>query len=201
MDKVVLQALGLNSKVVLPNSRFLTRRQLNDTIKKGFTQGVGDLDYALSTLKTLNELVRLSKQTSVATTNNVRVQCTSIAKHPDTSKLVFNSEHRHDFIYYYRIKIENIGEIPVQLLGRMWEFRGGQGERAKKTILPRWQEGVIGETPVLGPRQGFTYMSSTVLHDPSGGSMSGAFNFLDCAKQTTFEVSVGETLLLPQPFH
>ncbi len=67
------------------------------------------------------------------------------------------------FVWAYRVKIENVGEEPVQLLNRYWKITDAFG-RIKEVRGP----GVVGEQPRLGPGETFEYTSGTPLSTPSG---------------------------------
>ena len=67
------------------------------------------------------------------------------------------------YVWAYRIQIENEGLETVQLLTRYWHITDGMG---------RVQEvrgaGVVGEQPVLNPGESYEYTSGTPLPTPSG---------------------------------
>jgi len=73
------------------------------------------------------------------------------------------------FVWAYRVRIENHGREPVQLLRRHWRFTDAMG---------RVQEvkgaGVVGEQPVLEPGGSYEYTSGTPLQTPSG-FMAGTY--------------------------
>jgi ApaG protein len=67
------------------------------------------------------------------------------------------------YVWAYRVQIENEGLETVQLLTRYWHITDGMG---------RVQEvrgaGVVGEQPVLNPGESYEYTSGTPLPTPSG---------------------------------
>lgn len=73
------------------------------------------------------------------------------------------------FVWAYRVQIENTGSETVQLLTRYWHITDGMG---------RVQEvrgaGVVGEQPVLNPGESYEYTSGTPLPTPSG-IMKGSY--------------------------
>jgi ApaG protein len=73
------------------------------------------------------------------------------------------------YVWAYRVQIENEGTETVQLLTRYWHITDGMG---------RVQEvrgaGVIGEQPVLNPGESYEYTSGTPLPTPSG-IMKGSY--------------------------
>ena len=73
------------------------------------------------------------------------------------------------YVWAYRVQIENEGTETVQLLIRYWHITDGMG---------RVQEvrgaGVVGEQPVLNPGESYEYTSGTPLPTPSG-IMKGSY--------------------------
>lgn len=73
------------------------------------------------------------------------------------------------YVWAYRVQIENEGTETVQLLTRYWQITDGMG---------RVQEvrgaGVVGEQPVLNPGESYEYTSGTPLPTPSG-IMKGSY--------------------------
>jgi len=73
------------------------------------------------------------------------------------------------YVWAYRVQIENEGTETVQLLTRYWHITDGVG---------RVQEvrgaGVVGEQPVLNPGESYEYTSGTPLPTPSG-IMKGSY--------------------------
>ncbi len=69
----------------------------------------------------------------------------------------------NQFVWAYRVRIENNGKSTVQLMRRHWKITDALG---------RLQEvkgaGVVGEQPVLRPGEAYEYSSGTPLSTPSG---------------------------------
>lgn len=67
------------------------------------------------------------------------------------------------FVWAYRVRIENHGTMPVQVLRRHWKITDALG---------RLQEvqgsGVVGEQPIIHPGDSYEYTSGTPLTTPSG---------------------------------
>ena len=74
--------------------------------------------------------------------------------------------------FEYRIRVRNDGDVPVQLLGREWCIRNADG--SIHGHVPKGSPGVVGETPVLQPKQAFEYASGTTFNT-AGGSVEGSF--------------------------
>ncbi|WP_234110465.1 MULTISPECIES: Co2+/Mg2+ efflux protein ApaG [Chryseobacterium] len=79
----------------------------------------------------------------------------------------FPSENR--FVFRYHIIIENMGEVPIQLMKRKWLiYDVGFGYTEVSG------DGVIGLTPEIKPGESFRYFSNVILR--SGvGSMHGVY--------------------------
>lgn len=87
----------------------------------------------------------------------------------------YSPEHsdvgEHRFVFIYRIRIENVGTEPAQLLWRRWHIHdpvGGDSEVEG--------EGVVGRKPILHPGAVHEYESFCVLQGPNG-HMEGSFLF------------------------
>lgn len=99
----------------------------------------------------------------LAVTREIRVQVEPVylddQSEPDNAQ----------YVWAYRVQIENEGTETVQLLTRYWHITDGMG---------RVQEvrgaGVVGEQPVLNPGESYEYTSGTPLPTPSG-IMKGSY--------------------------
>lgn len=87
---------------------------------------------------------------------------------PDQS----DSNERH-FVWAYTIRIENKGKRRVQLIRRSWKIINAYGHVQEVT-----GPGVVGEQPMLDPKESFEYTSGTHLNTPSG-FMSGTYEMED----------------------
>jgi ApaG protein len=112
------------------------------------------------------------------TTRGIRVTVRSFyledQSHPDENQ----------FVWAYRVRIENRGKQTVQLLRRSWQIIDGQG-RTKYVQ----GDGVVGEQPVLEPGGEFEYTSGTPLDTPSG-FMHGAYHMIVPESGEAFDVSI-----------
>jgi len=88
------------------------------------------------------------------------------------------------FMWAYRIRIDNLGREPVQLLRRTWNITDAHGRL--QTVRG---DGVIGQQPVLEPGESFEYTSGTPLETPSG-FMVGVFHMALPDSGETFDVAV-----------
>lgn len=77
------------------------------------------------------------------------------------------------YVWAYHIKLENMGEIAVQLISRHWKITDGNG-----LIQEVKGPGVIGQQPMLKPGATFEYTSGTHLNTPTG-IMFGSYEMMD----------------------
>ena len=75
-------------------------------------------------------------------------------------------------VWAYKVRIENKGDIAVQLRSRHWKITDALG-RQQEVKGP----GVVGKTPRLRPGEMFEYTSGTSLSTPSG-FMGGTYQMV-----------------------
>jgi ApaG protein len=80
-----------------------------------------------------------------------------------------SSPESAQYLWAYRVIIENQGRETVQLLSRHWMITNARGELTEVKGL-----GVVGEQPILKPGQRSEYTSGAPLNTPSG-MMGGAY--------------------------
>jgi ApaG protein len=88
------------------------------------------------------------------------------------------------YVWAYRVKIENNGREPVQLLRRTWQITDANG----RTQHVHGQ-GVVGEQPLLEPGETFEYTSGTPL-DTASGFMVGAYHMVLPSSGENFDVAI-----------
>jgi ApaG protein len=88
------------------------------------------------------------------------------------------------YVWAYRIKIENRGREPVQLLRRTWQITDARGRTQHVH-----GSGVVGEQPLLEPGESFEYTSGTPLDTPSG-FMVGAYHMVVPSSGEAFDVAI-----------
>lgn len=94
------------------------------------------------------------------------------------------------YVFAYRVHIENLGEHTVQLLRRHWIIVDSNGnQREVKGV------GVIGKMPVLEPGEVHTYESWCPLQT-SIGKMYGSFQMQLTGSSETFDVQIPEFRLI-----
>ena len=104
--------------------------------------------------------------TSEATTRGIRVAVLSEYA-ADRSRPA-----QQQWFFLYTITITNDGEETVQLISRHWIITDGSGH-VEEVKGP----GVVGQQPVLGPGESFTYTSGCPLGTPFG-KMEGTYQFV-----------------------
>lgn len=88
------------------------------------------------------------------------------------------------YLFSYRIRIENRGARPVQLLRRHWYITDSLFDQ-REVKGP----GVVGETPVLAPGEHFSYTSFCDLR--SGfGRMQGSYGMIHTDDGSAFDVAI-----------
>lgn len=87
------------------------------------------------------------------------------------------------FFWAYTVEISNETENRVQLRSRVWRITDARGI-TEEVRGP----GVVGQTPMIGPGETFTYTSGCPLGTPSG-IMVGSYQMAD-ADGTLFDVAI-----------
>lgn len=87
------------------------------------------------------------------------------------------------FFWAYTVEITNESEGRVQLRSRLWQITDAHGV-TEEVRGP----GVVGQTPIIGPGETFTYTSGCPLNTPSG-IMVGSYQMVD-ADGTLFDVAI-----------
>lgn len=127
--------------------------------------------------------------TSEATTRGVRVAVVSEFS-PTRSRI-----QDRQWFFLYTITITNDGSEPVQLLSRHWIITDDVG-RVEEVKGP----GVVGEQPVLGPTESYTYTSGCPLSTPFG-LMEGTYQMVTGSGEN-FDVKIAPfTLSEPYTVH
>lgn len=87
------------------------------------------------------------------------------------------------WVWAYHIRLENDGDVAVQLISRHWIITDGRG-RVEEVQGP----GVVGEQPVIEPGRSFDYVSGCPLATTSG-IMRGIYQMID-ADGTSFDIEI-----------
>jgi ApaG protein len=113
-----------------------------------------------------------------ATTHDVRVSVRAFFL-PDRS-----DPAKNQYFWAYRVRIENLGPAPVQLLKRTWTITDAIGRTQHVH-----GDGVIGQTPTIEPTRTFEYTSGTPLTTGSG-FMRGRYHMIDPATGREFDITI-----------
>ena len=84
---------------------------------------------------------------------------------------VQSDESDNRFVFSYTITISNLGTSTAKLISRHWVITDAYNHVQEVRGL-----GVVGEQPVLKPKQSFEYTSGTVLATQVG-TMRGSYQF------------------------
>jgi len=151
------QALLATPDMTWPASPLVAGRELRSFIAQAFrgialappradevaTAGDERLDLAFMALRAVGSVVAAWRDSSVATSEGVAVACSAkwLDRDADTGGDVFA----------YRIFVLNTRpNRRVTVAGRHWTFEGRDGGRV---VVPKFAEGVVGQTPQLGAGQ------------------------------------------------
>jgi ApaG protein len=120
-----------------------------------------------------------------AITEDVRVVVETFYK-PVLKQQPASNEH----IFAYRITIENYSDYAIQLLRRHWQIFDSVGQ-----IREVDGEGVVGEQPIIQPREFHQYTSFCNLRSDIG-KMTGNYTMLRTADNKIFLVDIPEFLMV-----
>jgi len=102
-----------------------------------------------------------------------------------------SSPESGQFAFAYAVQIANVGTETAQLKSRHWIITDANGQ-----VEEVRGQGVVGETPRLGPGERFEYRSWAMLKTPFG-TMRGSYTFAR-PDGSTFEARIAEfALTLP----
>jgi ApaG protein len=90
----------------------------------------------------------------------------------------------HEFMFAYRIVIENHNPFTVQLMSRHWYIFDSNGEYREVE-----GEGVVGQQPVLMNGQKYQYVSGCQLKTEMG-TMHGTFDITNLSNHKNFVVKI-----------
>ena len=95
----------------------------------------------------------------------------------------------------YSVTISNTGNVPAQLISRLWVITDAEGHVQEVRGL-----GVVGHQPLLAPGQSFEYTSGCQLATPVG-TMKGSYQ-MTAEDGVQFEAPIVEFVLsMPRVLH
>ena len=102
---------------------------------------------------------------------------------------------KQQFVFAYKVRITNTGELPAQVISRHWIISDGErGEHEVRGL------GVVGQQPLLKPGETFEYTSGCPLKTPVG-TMRGSYHCVG-ENGVPFEVDIPEFVLaMPRTLH
>jgi len=95
-----------------------------------------------------------------------------------------------EYLFAYRITIENLSAVPVQLLSRHWYIVDSNGSNREVE-----GEGVVGEQPIIEPGESYQYVSAANLRSEIG-KMFGTYNMVSHYDKKGFTVNIPEFQLI-----
>ena len=96
----------------------------------------------------------------------------------------YSNPVQHEFMFAYRITIENNNSFPVQLLRRHWHIVDSNTDKREVE-----GEGVIGVQPVISPGDKYQYISGCNLKSELG-AMYGTYLMENVYNRKHFEVRI-----------
>ena len=96
----------------------------------------------------------------------------------------FSNPMQAEFMFAYRITLENYNVFPVKLLKRHWYIFDSNG-----TYREVEGEGVVGMQPILMPGERYEYVSGCNLRTEMG-RMHGTYQMENLDTQQAFTVSI-----------
>lgn len=96
----------------------------------------------------------------------------------------YSNPYLGDFMFAYRITIENHNNFPVQLLSRHWYIFDSKAENREVQ-----GDGVVGMQPVIDSDSSYQYMSGCNLKSDMG-KMHGTYFMENCFNKKRFKIRV-----------
>jgi len=96
----------------------------------------------------------------------------------------YSNPGNSEFMFAYRITIENHNSFPVKLDRRHWHIFDSNGEYREVE-----GEGVVGQQPVIAPGEQFQYVSGCNLRTEMG-KMFGKYIMENLNNKSVFEVNI-----------
>lgn len=89
-----------------------------------------------------------------------------------------------EYMFAYRITIENHNAFPIQLFKRHWNIFDSNGDFKEVD-----GEGVVGQQPIVKPGEQFQYVSGCNLRTEMG-KMHGKYTVENLNSRKTFDVNI-----------
>ena len=105
----------------------------------------------------------------------------------------YSNPANSEFMFAYRINIQNNNSIPVKLLRRKWHIYDSNGSFREVE-----GEGVVGVQPEIGPGESYQYVSGCNLRTDIG-KMSGTYQMENISSKKQFSVVI-PSFIMCTPF-
>lgn len=102
----------------------------------------------------------------------------------------YSNPFKQEFMFAYRITIENLNNFSVQLLNRHWQIFDSTGEYKEVE-----GEGVVGLKPIIKNGETFQYVSGCNLKTEMG-KMLGHYEFVNLNTMQSLFVKIPEFQLI-----
>ena len=96
----------------------------------------------------------------------------------------YSNPIQSEFMFAYRITIENSNTFPVKLLRRHWHIYDSNG-----SLREVEGEGVVGVQPQINPGESYQYVSGCNLRTEMG-KMHGIYLMENISNKKTFDVAI-----------
>lgn len=97
-----------------------------------------------------------------------------------------------EYLYAYRITIENLSSNPVQLISRHWYISDAYFGTEVREVEG---DGVVGEQPIIQPGESYQYISAANLRSETG-KMHGTYEMENLFNKKKFTVNIPEFQLV-----
>lgn len=91
-----------------------------------------------------------------------------------------------EYLFVYRITIDNLTDFPVKLLRRHWHILDSNGSHREVE-----GEGVVGQQPLIEPNESYQYISAANLKSDMG-KMFGTYEMINMYNRKKIIVSIPE---------
>ncbi len=95
-----------------------------------------------------------------------------------------------EYLFAYRITIENLGTMPVKLLRRHWHIIDSNG-----SVREVEGDGVVGQQPIIEPGESYQYVSAANLRTEIG-KMYGTYRMENLFNKRMMTVTIPEFHLI-----
>jgi ApaG protein len=95
-----------------------------------------------------------------------------------------------EYLFAYRITIENQSTMPIKLLNRHWYIVDSNGSKREVE-----GEGVVGQQPIIEPNESYQYVSAANLRSDMG-KMYGIYQMENLYNKKVISVTIPEFQLI-----